>query len=271
MFDINDLCELRRLVKRAADDELMGRFESVRADTKADGSLITAADLAMQQRVQQELARRWPDFSLLGEEMNAAEQADMLAATGRGLWCLDPLDGTSNFAAGIPFFAVSLALIRDGSAQAAIVYDPARGECFSALRGQGAWLNEQPISAPTSTSSLREAMAMVDLKRLPAVLIRAFAEHSPYRSQRSFGSVALDWCWIACGRCQIYLHGGQKLWDYAAGRLVMQEAGGVGGLLDHFQGEWLDSYSLTPRIAIAATHPELLVQWRNWIDAQFDR
>ncbi len=270
MFDENDLYALRRLVKQAADEELMTRFQSVRSEVKADGSLITAADLAMQRRVQQELAARWPDFLLLGEEMTAAEQTAMLASTGRGLWCLDPLDGTSNFAAGIPFFAVSLALIRDAAVQAAIVYDPARSECFSALRGQGAWLNERPISAPTSTSSLSDAMAMVDLKRLPAVLVRAFAERSPYRSQRSFGSVALDWCWVACGRCQVYLHGGQKLWDYAAGQLVMQEAGGVGGLLDSFQGDWLSSYSLTPRIAIAATHPELLVQWRNWINAQFD-
>ena len=270
MFDVNDLCDLRRLVKQAANEELMGRFESVRSEVKADGSLITAADLAMQQRVQRELAVRWPDFSLLGEEMTSTEQAAMLASSGRGLWCLDPLDGTSNFAAGIPFFAVSLALIRDGTVQAAIVYDPARSECFSALRGQGAWFNEQPIKAPASTASLRDAMAMVDLKRLPAVLVRAFAERSPYRSQRSFGSVALDWCWIACGRCQVYLHGGQKLWDYAAGQLVLREAGGVGGLLDNYQGDWLDCCSLTPRIAIAATHPELLVQWRNWIDAQLD-
>ena len=270
MFEVNELSELRRLLKQAADEELMGRFQSVRTELKSDGSLITAADLAMQQRVQRELAARWPDFQLLGEEMTAAEQTDMLASAGRGLWCLDPLDGTSNFAAGIPFFAVSLALIRDGGVQAAIVYDPARSECFSALRGHGAWLNEQPITAPASTSSLRDAMAMVDLKRLPGVLVRAFAEHSPYRSQRSFGSVALDWCWIACGRCQVYLHGGQKLWDYAAGRLVMQEAGGVGGLLANYQGEWLKGFSLAPRIAIAATHPELLVQWRNWIEAQFD-
>lgn len=270
MFDASELSELRRLVKAAADEELMSRFESVQADVKADGSLITAADLAMQARLQRELAERWPDFALLGEEMTAAEQTELLAAPGHGLWCLDPLDGTSNFATGIPFFAVSLALISDGVAQAGIVYDPARNECFSALRGQGAWLNAHRIDASRATASLRDAMAMVDLKRLPSVLVRAFAGHSPYRSQRSFGSVALDWCWVACGRCQVYLHGGQKLWDYAAGELIMQEAGAVGGLLDNYEGDWLKDYSLTPRIAIAASDPELLVTWRNWISAQFE-
>lgn len=270
MFDVDELTELRRLVKAAADDELMSRFESVRADIKADGSVITEADLAMQSRLQRELGARWPAYSLLGEEMTSAQQSRLLAEQGRGLWCLDPLDGTSNFASGIPFFAVSLALIRDGEAQVAIVYDPARDECFSALRGHGAWLNATRIAPPQPVESLASAMAMVDLKRLPGVLVRAFAERSPYRSQRSFGSVALDWCWVACGRCQVYLHGGQKLWDYAAGQLILHEAGGVGGLLDRYQGDWLTAYSLTPRIAIAATDPELLVTWRNWISAQFD-
>lgn len=269
MLDLTELDELRELVRRAADEELMGRFEDVRADVKVDGTLVTTADIAMQQRLQTELGARWPDFELLGEEMSSTQQGALLSSQGSGLWCLDPLDGTSNFAAGIPFFAVSLALIHDGMAQAAIVYDPARGECFSALRGHGAWLNRVPMRAPARPDSLRDAMAMVDLKRLPDVLVRAFAQRSPYRSQRSFGSVALDWCWVAAGRCQVYLHGGQKLWDYAAGQLVLDEAGGVGGLLDEYAGEWLTTYALKPRIAIAATHPELLVQWRNWISEQF--
>ena len=82
-------------------------------------------------------ARRW----------TAAEQQRLLASPGAGLWCLDPLDGTGNFAAGIPFFAVSLALICAGAVQAAVVYDPVRDECFSALRGQGAWLNGRPLIA----------------------------------------------------------------------------------------------------------------------------
>jgi myo-inositol-1(or 4)-monophosphatase len=269
MLDITELEELRDIVVRAADEELMGRFETVKANIKADGTLVTAADFAMQQRLQRELANRWPQFALLGEEMSAQQQQALLGDPGVGLWCLDPLDGTSNFASGIPFFAVSLALIVDGRTQAGIVYDPARRECFSALRGKGAWLNRDRLSAPGQPVTLRDSMAMVDFKRLPEVLVRAFAQRAPYRSQRSFGSVALDWCWIASGRCQVYLHGGQKLWDYAAGQLILDESGAVGGLLDDYNGAWLEAFSLTPRIAIAATHPVLLAEWRNWIGAQF--
>jgi myo-inositol-1(or 4)-monophosphatase len=265
-IDRQQLRHLETLVRRAANEELMTRFESVRADTKADGSLITEADLAMQHRLQRELAASWPDFRLLGEEMDAQQQARLLAAPGAGLWCLDPLDGTSNFAAGIPFFGVSLALLGDGEVQAAVVYDPSRDESYSALRAQGAWLNGQPLRARASPASLSEAMAMVDLKRLPDPLIRALARQSPYRSQRSFGSVALDWCWIASGRCQVYLHGGQKLWDYAAGQLILRESGAPGGLLEDYRGAWTEGFTLAPRIAVAATHPALLRDWRAWIE-----
>jgi myo-inositol-1(or 4)-monophosphatase len=220
----------------------------------------------MQERLQQELSVTWPDFDLLGEEMPAPRQQALLEDPGRGLWCLDPLDGTSNFASGIPFFGVSLALIQAGEVQAAVVYDPVRDECFSALRGHGAWLNGAPLLAADTATDLVDSMAMVDLKRLPGPLVQAVAQESPFRSQRSFGSVALDWCWIASGRCQVYLHGGQKLWDYAAGQLVLSESGGSGGLLDDFHGDFSTRLTLTPRIALAATTQSLLAEWRHWID-----
>lgn len=267
MLDSDDLAQLCDLVRHAAQDELIGRYHEVAAAKKRDGSIITAADLSMQRRLQAELAERWPAFSLLGEEMDEAEQQALLNGQDVGLWCLDPLDGTSNFAAGIPYFAVSLALLGGDGVWAAIVLDPVRGECFSALRGSGAWLNDAPLRAPAAPPSLGDAMAMVDLKRLPAPLIKVLAAEAPYRSQRSFGSVALDWCWIASGRCQVYLHGGQKLWDYAAGSLILAESGGAGGLAESFDGEWVNTLTLSPQIAIAATHTDLLSQWRAWITA----
>ena len=267
MLTVSELAELRQLVRRVAVEELMTRFRQVDASTKLDGSVITEADLAMQSRLQMELRQRWPAFALLGEEMDPQTQQQLLRKPGTGLWCLDPLDGTGNFAAGIPFFAVSLALIVDGEVAAGIVFDPVRDECFSALRGRGAWYNDERLDAPSTPKALTAAMAIVDFKRLPADLIRALAAQAPYRSQRSFGSVALDWCWLACGRCHIYLHGGQKLWDYAAGQLILRESGGSGGLLDDYGGAWLADLSLKPRIAIAAADGNLLQQWRGWIEA----
>jgi myo-inositol-1(or 4)-monophosphatase len=265
MLKLDELETLRDLVRLAAAEELMGRYKEVSASKKRDGSVITEADLAMQRRLQTELAERWPAFPLLGEEMAASEQAALLRLEGVGLWCLDPLDGTSNFAAGIPYFAVSLALLGEGGVQAAVVLDPVSGECFSALRNHGAWINDMALAAPKEPVTLDDAMALVDLKRLPGPLISNLAERTPYRSQRSFGSVALDWCWIACGRCQVYLHGGQKLWDYAAGSLILAESGGAGGLFDAFEGDATACLSLSPRIAIAASHDTLFTQWRAWI------
>ncbi len=266
MLDVATLRELERLLTEAARRELLPRFEHVRARTKADGSLITDADLGMQARLFEELATRWPDIALLGEEMSDDRQLCLMDECHRGLWVLDPLDGTSNFASGIPFFGVSLALLSDGMIQAGVVLDPLRGESFSALRGQGAWLNGEPLRLdPDEGPSLRQAMAMVDFKRLPAPLIERLAHSAPYRSQRSFGSVALDWCWLAAGRVQVYLHGGQKLWDYAAGSLVLHEAGGIGGLYEDFDEHPMHQLSLRPRIAMAATTQVLFDTWRDWL------
>lgn len=264
-FDTKDLDILRELVVEASKEELMSRFRHVASSAKADGTLVTEADLAMQKCMELALAERWPDVGFLGEEMTAEEQQRLLDTSGQALWVLDPLDGTSNYAAGIPCFAPSLALVSEGKVIAGVVYDPVLDECFSALRGQGAWLNDEPLDALNKPETLKEAMAMVDLKRLPSELIEAFAKRAPYRSQRSFGSVALDWCWVAAGRFQVYLHGGQKLWDYAAGHLILSETSAVGGHCDDYYAEFSEVLTLTPRIGIAASDPALLELWRAWL------
>lgn len=265
MFDRTALKALEELIALAAAEELMPRYQRVEAKDKADGTLLTEADLQMQARIQRELAEAWPDIEFLGEEMTAEQQQALIQQTGKGLWVLDPLDGTSNFASGIPFFGVSLALIVDGMVQAGVVYDPVRNESFSALRGEGAWLNGERMQVSGEVSELKRAMAMVDLKRLPGALVNKLCAHSPYRSQRSFGSVALDWCWMAAERMQVYTHGGQKLWDYAAGSLVMAEAGGLGGVFEDYAGTPVAELTLKPRIAIAATQADLFDEWAAWL------
>ena len=264
-IDESELQTLQAIVASAAATELMPRFQHVVARTKADGSLVTEADLRMQAVIEVELRRHWPDTRLLGEEMSEAEQADLLSDSGPGMWILDPLDGTSNFLAGIPFFGVSLALCDARGLRAGVVFDPLRGESFAAIRGQGAWLNAQPLRVPAAPDSLAHSMAMVDFKRLPRDLAGALAGRAPYRSQRSFGSVVLDWCWLAAGRLHLYLHGGQKLWDYAAGSLIFSEAGGAGGLYLDYAGARPERLSLRPRIAMAAADPALFGRWHEWI------
>ena len=105
-------------------------------------------------------------------------------------------------------------------------------------------------------------MAMVDLKRLPEPLVRAVARQAPYRSQRSFGSVALDLCWIAAGRCDLYLHGRSNIWDYGAGLLVLEESGGRSCTLG---GEPVFSRQLLPRSIVAAAESVLYRDWCDWL------
>ncbi len=257
--------ELEPLLARVADEEVLPRFTRVTSSRKADGSLITEADTATQARLVAELQARWPDIPVLGEEMSGERQQAILAGDGP-FWCLDPLDGTTNFAAGLPYFALSLALISEGRLQAGLVYDPQRRECFRAERGRGAWLNGRPLHIGEAPDSLKECVALVDMKRLPVELATRLASAAPYRSQRSFGAVALDWCWLAAGRCHLYLHVRQNLWDYAAGHLVFAEAGGVGCLTDRPDGECSPRLYLGTRVGVGAASRELFDAWRSWIN-----
>src|SRR3569833_1160175 len=125
-----ELDELRAIVTAVAERELLPRFTAMARAQKQDGSVLTEADLAAQTALKHALAQRWPQYAFLGEEMDESAQRQLLQDTAAGVWCVDPLDGTSNFAAGIPFFAVSVALLRGGAVELGVVYGPVRQECF---------------------------------------------------------------------------------------------------------------------------------------------
>lgn len=255
--------ELCAVVRTAAQEELVPCYSEIARSIKADGSVVTTADTAMQARMQAELAARFPQYALLGEEMEEDEQRARLAGGTRGVWCLDPLDGTSNFAAGVPFFAVSLALLVENESVLGVVYDPMRDECFSAQRGGGAYYNGEALRPRASRPALRTTIAAVDFKRLAPGLAGKLGQDPPYGSQRNFGASSLDWCWLAAGRIHLYLHGGQKLWDYAAGHLILRESGGFSCTLD---GEPVPTSDLRPRSVVAARDEALFNAWRTWID-----
>lgn len=256
-----DLESLQAILIPAAREELLPRFARVERAKKADGSLLTEADLAVQARLGAELAERWPEITFLGEEMPAEEQSHLLQA-GTPVWCLDPLDGTRNFAVGIPYFCLSLALVQDGQVVLGLVYDPVRDECFAARAGQGATLNGQPLTLQATGLGLNETTAIIDFKRLDPALSTRLVTDTPYSSQRSFGSSALDWCWLAAARGHLYLHGKQQIWDYAAGHLILQEAGGHAVTL---AGEGVFINALQPRSAVAAVDHALFSAWMQWL------
>ena len=257
-----ELARIKNLVIEAAREELLPRFNKVSHSFKVDGSVITEADLVMQERLQTALKQAFPSYAFLGEEMTKTEQYQQFVLPNTGLWCLDPLDGTSNFSLGIPCYSVSLALIVNAEIVMGVVYDPMRDECFSAQRGVGAWLNDEPIQSFHHAAPKEAGIAIVDYKRLEPELRHRLIDGAPFKSQRSFGSVALDWCWLAAGRGHVYLHGSQNLWDYAAGNLVFMEAGGYA---QTFDAEPVFNNSLVPRSAIAALDKDLFNTWSDWL------
>ena len=257
-LDLPDLATLSELVKAAAIRELLPRFARNQQQFKADGSIVTEADHAMQQALQSALQARWPQIAFLGEEMSAVQQERILAASQHGVWIVDPLDGTSNFSVGIPCFAVSVALMMHGRIELGLVYDPVRDEYFSAQRGYGAWLNDTKLNLEALRGVETITIGLVDFKRLAPELAKKLVAQPPYKSQRSFGSVALDWCWIAAGRGDVYVHGKQKLWDYAAGQIILAEAGGIAATL---QGEPVYNGTLAPRSAVLAINELVFEKW----------
>ena len=261
-----DLQRLSTLLRETAAAEIMPRFRHTQARRKADGSLVTDTDLAVQVRIAQALDRDHPGVPLLGEEQDAVEQERLLGAADHAVWVLDPLDGTSNYACGFPGFAISLALIEGGRIVQGVVLDPVRDECFCALRGGGAWLNGAPIRPFAPGPALGDCLAMIDFKRLPPERVPDLLRAGGFRSQRNLGAVALEWCWLAAGRFQLYLHGGQKLWDYAAGRLIATEAGVPSRLYGPYGISPEGGLGLSQRLAVAAADQGLLEQWLRFVD-----
>ncbi len=258
----SDIEKLKSLVKTAAKEILLKDFGHSAFEYKDDGSVVTPADFAMQDRLEKELKQHWPRYNILGEEMSEEEQLAVIE-TGEGYWCIDPLDGTSNYAAGLPFFAVSIALIINRQQQLGMIYDPVRDEMFTAIKGQGAFLNGITLDpSQMKFTENKPIVAEIDLKRLPEKLVVKLVTERIFASQRNIGSSAIDWCWMAAGRFDIYLHGGQKLWDYAAGSLIFAEAGGHSVSLDDevvFRGQ------LEVRSVLACYDDKLFKYWYEWI------
>lgn len=258
-----DLQILQQILTEAASEHLPEAADAVMLaqQDKADGSLVTQVDARLQQVIQERLQDRWPQIHMLGEEMSHAEQAAELRFTERGLWVLDPLDGTTNFTVGLPMFGLSLAYVEAGVARLAVIYDPNRNECFSAESGQGAFLNGRRLQT-CQTGRLADCVANIDYKRLTGALAARLVSCPPYRSQRNLGSCVLEWCWLAAGRIQLYLHGGQQLWDHVAGRLILEEAGGKATRLE---GDAIEADRLAKQSAVAASNADLYHAWYAWL------
>lgn len=224
---MNALLPLAEAIARAAGQVLRTRFDQARTiEFKGDtgrADLVTDADHASEAVILEWLAREVPQHAVLAEESGARGQ-------GAFTWYVDPLDGTVNYAHGVPHFCVTLAVEDGDGLLAAVTYDPLREELFAAARGQGATLNGRRLSVSNVTGLDAALMCTgfpYDLAQRPDAPLGLFTRIvTRAQGMRRMGSAALDLAYVAAGRLDGYFEFGLKPWDSAAGALLVAEAGG---------------------------------------------
>jgi myo-inositol-1(or 4)-monophosphatase len=213
-------------VVRAGDLQMAKFRRGVSVSKKSAIDLVTEVDVEVERMFRALVAERFPDHDVLAEELG-----DAGARGARHRWVFDPLDGTTNFAHGVPLFCASLALEIDGEAAVAAVYDPNRRELFTAEKGEGAWVNGQRL-AVSSTATVIESMLVTGfpytVHQQADAFLRVFGNAlKRARAVRRLGSAAIDICWVAAGRMDGFWEASLKPWDTRAAALILEEAGGT--------------------------------------------
>lgn len=237
-----------------AGDILVQKLQSgVSIEYKGSIDLVTDADKAAEKYVVEELRKRFPSHGILGEEGARIEGASDF------LWIIDPIDGTTNFAHGLPYFAVSLGLVKAGEMVLGVVYNPIARECFVAEKGSGAFLNDQKITVSepnTLHTSLLATGFPYDVATTKQDNLAAY-ERATKASQgvRCMGSAALDLCQVAAGRVEAFWERSLHPWDIAAGALIVLEASGQ---ISSCTGESFDPLGHEVCASNGLIHDELL-------------
>lgn len=236
-----------QIINRASND-----LDQLKVATKQPNDFVTEVDQAAEQVIIETLQDAYPAYGILAEESGGRPG---LGQHDSGYqWIVDPLDGTTNFIHGLPQYAISIALARDGVTEQAVVFDPNRNELFSASKGAGAFLNERRIRVSRRVK-LQEALVgtgfpyrMFDHIDTYLAIFKELAQKTA--GQRRPGAASLDLCYVASGRYDAFWEFGLAPWDMAAGALIVSEAG---GLISDLAGEanYLESGNVvagTPKI-----------------------
>ncbi len=203
-----------------------GEVENLQVSVKGPGDFVTAADKRSEQVLFEELSRARPGYGFVMEEGGTVEGTDRSHT-----WHIDPLDGTTNFLHGLPVFAISIGLERDGAVVAGVIYNPATDDMFFAERGQGAYLNNHRLRV-AARRELSDSLVSCGIPPLASA-----AAHPRFKTEmaaalaragnlRRLGAAALDLAYVAAGRFDGYWERGVKSWDVAAGIVMVREAGG---------------------------------------------
>lgn len=244
------ILQLMERAARAGGEVLLDFQDRAVGREKGPRDLVSEADLASQQKIRAILQAEYPEYDFLGEEDDPTAQP-----TGNSAyrWIVDPLDGTLNYLHRLQTFAVVIALEHAGDVVAGVVYDPVMNECFTAEKGRGAWLNGRPLQpSQVETAELALVAASFSTVVTPGSYeVTRFLE-ALYRCQgiRRLGSAALNLSYVAAGRLDAYWATSVKIWDVAAGVLIVREAG---GLVTHIEGGPLDLR--TPELLATSTKP----------------
>jgi myo-inositol-1(or 4)-monophosphatase len=259
MPDLITTCEA---AARAGGRVLLNWRKRFTVREKGPADLVTEADLASQEAIRQLVTADFPEHAFLGEESPAeVREAALGDSSANGTspnapewtWVVDPLDGTTNYVHGLAQYAVSVAVLHRGVPEAGCVFDPVANECFTAVRGQGALLNGEPIAASGQTDLAQSLVAVSFPARIDQQSreVQDFLAILPHcQAFRRMGSAALNLCYVAAGSLDAYWATSTKIWDIAAGALIVAEAGGVITALD---GTPLDVKS--GKFIAAATRP----------------
>lgn len=202
-----------------------GEVENLQVSLKGPANFVTAADRKAEKVIFQELSKARPGYGFLMEEGGVVEGADKSHR-----WIIDPLDGTTNFLHGIPIFAISIALERDGQLVAGLVYNPISDEMFIAEKGQGAFLNDRRIRV-SARRELPQAVVATGIPHIGRPGHERFAAElntvmNEVAGVRRMGAAALDLAYVAAGRFDAYWEANLSPWDIAAGIVLVREAGG---------------------------------------------
>ena len=242
---------------RRAGEVILSRFHTQKEIRfKGRANVVTDVDLLAEKRALEVLGDEFPEFGIISEE------SEPVVTGSSYTWIVDPLDGTRNYASGIPHVAVVVGLALEGEVILGVTYDPVREEVFTAERGRGAYLNDVPISVSPRDAMpeclLGFDMGYVDAKAVTALdMVRAL--WPGMQSIRIMGSGALGLAYAACGRVDIYFHHSLAAWDIASGLLLVSEAGG--NVVDrHGKQATLDSTS------VIASSPHLIKRFLTATD-----
>ena len=242
------LTDLIRIARQAGEIQRAGFGQTHQVGHKGPVDLVTEIDHRCEAHILNAIQSQFPGHHIV------AEESGQINGGSPHTWYVDPLDGTVNYAHSVPLFSVSIAYAEGGQTQLGVVYDPMRDECFSAQRGHGAWLNDQPIRV-SSADQLIDALLVTGFPyelNQRQLNLELFADFSlQCQGVRRLGSAALDLCYVAAGRLDGYWELSLQAWDVAAGALIVQEAGGVltapDGQADFFR----------PPFALLTANPQL--------------